>query len=204
MVVRLTAERAPEIIDVFCDAFRAYPVMTHVAGPFDGAGDARLRALIALFVMTRVHRDEPLLGVAGDDGLLIAAATMTLPGEREMPEAVQAHRARTWAALGDAAHEKHAAYANAAGGLAVTAPHHHLNMIGVRHEFMGRGCARALLDAVHALAAADPRSAGVSLSTELPKNVALYQHFGYGVVGHAQVTPELETWSLFRPTAINA
>jgi hypothetical protein len=69
---------------------------------------------------------------------------------------------------------------------------------------MSRGHARALLEAVHALAAADPQSAGVSLSTELAKNVALYQHFGYAVVGHARVSPEMETWSLFRPNALSA
>lgn len=204
MVSRLSADRAPDIVDVFCDAFRAYPVMTFIAGPFDGAGDTRLRELIQLFVMTRVHRDEPLFGIADGAGRLVGAATMTLPGEREMPAAVHADRQRTWSALGDAAREKYTAYANAASALAVTAPHHHLNMIGVRHECMGQGHARSLLETVHALASADPQSAGVSLSTELARNVGLYQHFGYGVVGHARVTPELETWSLFRPTAINA
>jgi hypothetical protein len=204
MVDRLSAERAADVIDVFCDAFRAYPVMTYIAGPYDGAGDARLRELISLFVLTRVHRDEPLFGIADASGRLIGAATMTLPGEREMPAAVHAHRQRTWSALGEAAHARYDVYASAASALAVTAPHHHLNMIGVRHDAMGRGHARALLDAVHALAAADPRSTGVSLSTELSKNVALYQHFGYGVVGHATVAPGLETWSLFRPRAISA
>ena len=204
MVARIPPARANEIIDVFCDAFRAYPVMTHIAGPFDGADDARLRDLIGLFVMTRVHRDEPLLGIADDAGRLIAAATMTLPGDREMPDAVHAHRARVWTALGETAHAKYNGYAAAAGARAVKTPHHHLNMIGVRYDAMGQGHARALLDAVHALATDDPESAGVSLSTELAKNVTLYQHFGYAVVGHAEVAADLETWSLFRPRPFSA
>jgi hypothetical protein len=40
----------------------------------------------------------------------------------------------------------------------------------------------------------------VSLTTEVPQNVRLYEHFGYEVVGHARVSPELETWGLFLTT----
>jgi hypothetical protein len=39
----------------------------------------------------------------------------------------------------------------------------------------------------------------VTLSTEDPKNVPVYQHVGYGVVGQARVTDDLETWFFFRP-----
>jgi hypothetical protein len=52
---------------------------------------------------------------------------------------------------------------------------------------------------VHALSRDDPESGGVSLSTENPRNVALYEHVGYVVRGHAIVSPELETWALYRP-----
>jgi hypothetical protein len=44
----------------------------------------------------------------------------------------------------------------------------------------------------------DAVSAGVSLTTEDPKNVALYQHFGYEVVAHDLVAGKLETWLFFR------
>jgi hypothetical protein len=40
----------------------------------------------------------------------------------------------------------------------------------------------------------------VSLCTETRQNVSLYEHFGYRLVGSAQVTEELETWSMFRET----
>jgi hypothetical protein len=52
--------------------------------------------------------------------------------------------------------------------------------------------------AVHDLAQADSQSAGVTLTTESPQNVALYRHFGYRVLGHARVSDELETWTFFR------
>jgi len=48
------------------------------------------------------------------------------------------------------------------------------------------------------MSAAHPQSPGVSLSTEVPGNVPMYEHFGYRVVGSARVAPELTTWVLFR------
>jgi GNAT superfamily N-acetyltransferase len=78
--------------------------------------------------------------------------------------------------------------------------HHHLNMLAVRRAAQGKGWSRRLLDAVHQLAAADPLSAGVTLTTEASGNLPLYEHFGYRVLGQAEVAPELTTWALFRPS----
>ncbi len=82
--------------------------------------------------------------------------------------------------------------------LAVPGPQHHVNMLGVRHSHAGRGLGRLLLDAVHEMSRRDAESAGVSLSTEDPKNVTLYQHCGYEIKAHERVSNDLETWILFR------
>lgn len=82
---------------------------------------------------------------------------------------------------------------------AIEAPHLHLNMIGVRKRALGTGAGRRLLEAVHERSRADRRSVGVTLTTEDPRNVTLYQYFGYEVVGSHVVAPELTTWGFFRP-----
>ena len=89
-------------------------------------------------------------------------------------------------------------FSTAAKRFAIWAPNHYLDMIGVRRSHQGRGLARILLEAVHEHAAADERSTGVSLTTEQPANVQLYEHFGYRLRGHARVDDGLETWTLFR------
>jgi predicted acetyltransferase len=71
-------------------------------------------------------------------------------------------------------------------------------MIGVRRSHAGRGLARQLLTAVHDLSRVDPRSSGVTLSTEAANNVPLYHHFGYQLLSHARVSDDLETWAFFR------
>jgi hypothetical protein len=55
-----------------------------------------------------------------------------------------------------------------------------------------------LLEEVARLAEADGDSAGVSLSTENSRNVELYRHFGYRVVGEAEVAEGLVTWGMMR------
>jgi len=196
-VARLEARDQAEIVSVFCDAFRDYPVMRYVVGPGHADFDARLRELVNYFVLRRVRQGAPLFGVF-DRGDLVAAATMTLPGEPEMPPDVLAHRDALFRSLGDDARERYQTYANAATTFTDSRPHHHLNMIGVRRVHTGRGLARPLLEEAVRLSDADPASAGVSLTTETAKNLTLYEHFGYRVVGHARVSPELESWGLFR------
>ena len=179
------------------DAFYDYPVMRYVVGP-DGNYDERLRQLVEFFVYRRMRHGAPLLGMV-DGGEIVGAATLTLPIEPEPPADVAARRDATWRDLGDATRLRYETYANTTKAFAVAEPHHHLNMIGVRHSHMGHGLARPLLEAVATLAEDDPGSHGVSLTTELVRNLSLYQYFGYEIVGHARVSPELESWGLFSP-----
>lgn len=187
-----------DVVDVLADAFRDYPVMRWVVGP-DGDVPARVRRVIELFVSRRVMRGGPMLGVFDADRL-VGAAILTLPVEPEPPSGITALADSAWRDLGEAARGRYQVYAD------TTSPffsgvglHHHLNMIGIRASHAGRGLARPLLEAVHEMAHADPRSAGVSLTTELARNVTLYEHFGYGVIAHNAVGQTFETWGLFKP-----
>ena len=197
----LPAEQAGEVIDVLADAFHDYPVMRFVVGPDDDV-EARVRRLITLFVTRRVLRGGPMFGVF-DGNQLVSAAILTLPREPELPAdkaALATELAEhAWRDLGEFARARYQTYADTASRFfSDVGPHHHLNMIGVRRSHAGLGLARPMLDAVAGLAAGDAASAGVSLTTERPRNVALYEHFGYRVVAHAEVTPGFESWGMFR------
>lgn len=189
-----------DVVAVLCDAFHSYPVMRFIIGPgHENDYAERLRKLVGFFTFRRMRQGGPLLGVR-DGNDLVAAAVMTLPGEGEMPTDVDERGDALWRELGDDARVRQETYMQATGPFVIAEPHHHLNMIGVRHSHMGRGLARPLLDAVAAMSEDDPGSHGVSLTTEVPKNLTLYQHFGYRDVGHVRVAPGLETWGLFRPS----
>ena len=197
-VVRLDAGALPEVVSVMADAFGAYPLMRFVVGP-DGDVAARIHRLVDLFVTRRQRRGGPMLGVHDPaTRRLIGAAAFTLPHEADPPPDLAPWVDAVWDELGADAHARYQQYA-AVWPVLMDAPHHHLNMLGVRRAWAGQGVARPLLLGVQQMAADDPASAGVSLTTEVERNVAFYEHFGYQCVGHTRLTPDLETWAFVRP-----
>jgi GNAT superfamily N-acetyltransferase len=201
-VTVLSTDRSDAVVTVLCDAFFDYPVMRYVLGD---APDypTRLRTLVGLFVAARCQPRGLLLGAHDADGTMVAAAAIDLPGDRAMSPAFEQRRKDTWAELGRDAEARYVAYGQASREFDHGAHHHHLGMIGVRASHQGSGLSRALLEHLHALADADPDSSGISLTTELPRNIGLYEYFGYEITGHARVSPELETWAFFRPCTAN-
>jgi GNAT superfamily N-acetyltransferase len=193
--VRLFPPPVDDIVDVMADAFGGYPVMRYVVGD-GGDVEARERRLVDLFVRRRIARGGPAFGVRRGEALA-AAAILTLPHEPEPPPEVAEMTVATWLELGDGARRRYDAYAKAATLFDALGSHHHLNMIAVRPAHKGQGLARPLIEAVEQLAHDDPGSSGVSLTTENPRNVELYRHFGFVVVGEVDVTPTLHTWGMF-------
>jgi GNAT superfamily N-acetyltransferase len=188
--------RADDVIGVLCDGFADYPIMRHVLGD---AGDyaARLRVLIGFFAGNRFLRNDAIIGISVD-GKLRGVALCSLPDRVSPPEMDQL-RERTWAALGPDARARYERCVEVWTPLGVAEPNVHLNMIAVPPRHQGQGLGRALLDRVHALSLERDDSRGVTLTTEVESNVALYLHVGYEVVGRGTIAPGLETWGMYRP-----
>jgi GNAT superfamily N-acetyltransferase len=195
-ILEIRGQRGDEIVDVLCDAFRDYPVMRYVLDDTGAGYDGRLRRLIGLFVSSRILSAQPIYAVE-EAGGLIAVATTTPPGAPHRPPEFQAIRDAAWAELGADALARYETLVAAWERVPFPEPHLHLNMLGTRRTHAGRGLGRRLLETVQETARRlDVR--GVSLSTEDPRNVPLYEHCGYRVTHHVRVTDALETWLLFR------
>jgi GNAT superfamily N-acetyltransferase len=195
-VRRLVAAEAGSAADVLVETFRDYPVMHHVLGVATHDYESRLGKLVDYFVVCRILRGEPVLGIA-ERGRLIAAALVSDP-RAPSPREVAVARAALWAELGSEARSRYEAFGAAVGPLLPDRPRLHLNMIGVRGAARGRGLARVLLDHVHLLASRKEGCQGVSLTTEDAANLPLYRRMGYVETGWARVAPDLQTWSMFR------
>jgi GNAT superfamily N-acetyltransferase len=192
----LSAEEAGDVVSVISEAFFDYPVMRFVLGsPEDYP--SRLETLVTLFVMARVLRNEVMLGVRGGSGL-IGVAVVSFPDGGPSPPEFEAVRESTWERLGEAARARYEAFGAATAQFRVEGEHIHLNMIGVRSSAQGQGLGRTLLEAVHDLSTSRESSSGVTLTTEVESNVALYEHFGYEVIGSAPVDSAFTTWTMFR------
>jgi len=107
-------------------------------------------------------------------------------------------RDETWADLGPDALRRYESLVAIWEGMPFPEPHLHINMLGTRRSHAGKGYGRRILETVQAASRRPPASRGVSLSTEDPANVRLYEHCGYRVLQHARVTASLETWIMFR------
>jgi GNAT superfamily N-acetyltransferase len=198
-VVRLGDEHTDAIVTVLREAFYDYPVMRFVLGA-EGDYDARILTLNHLFVMGRVLRGEPRYGIL-NGAELVAAATVSYPDGSPAPDGYGEVADRTWAELGLDARDRYKAYAAEWNGFLPSVPHTHLNMIGTTNATRGMGLGRLLMDRVHRLSVESPDSEGVSLSTEHPRNVPIYEHVGYRIIAHKRVAPELESWGMYRPDA---
>lgn len=77
-------------------------------------------------------------------------------------------------------------------------PHYSLTLLGVHPDFQGRGYARTLLEALNGCSEAHPLSTGVYLETGNPRNVSLYEHFGYHTTAQLNIN-SIETFVMFRP-----
>ncbi len=194
----LSPLQAQEAVDVLCDAFSSYPVMRYVIGPPGPDFERRLRTLLDFFVAARFLGNDLVLSCDAGDGVIAGVATVTLPGGGDPPEELAQRRKAVWRRLGEGARMRYEAQGEALREFELDQPHYHLNLIGVRPSHRGRGLGRRLLEEVHRRSARDPVSCGVTLNTEDPLNVALYQRFGYRVLGHAHVSGELESWYMFR------
>jgi len=197
-LVEVGSDDVREVVDVLCESFFDYPTMRFVLGPDPRQYEKQLQTLIHFFVMARVVRSEVLLGI-GDDNGLAAAALVSRPTRPEAPPELDELREKVWAELGASARGRYEAFGAACAPFQVAVPHIHLNMIGVRRRSQGEGHGRRLIEHVHLLSLDDSESEGVTLTTEDPANVSLYEYLGYQVVGKAVVAPELTTWGFFRP-----
>ncbi len=195
---RLPPDRADEAVDVLCDAFVDYPVMRFVIGEAGNAYAQHLRTLIHFFTAARFLRNDLVMAVTTAEDEIVAVANVNLPGERESPSALEEQRARVWHELGDAARSRYEAYGETSRTFVIDHPHYHLAMLGVRRSHAGLGLARRLLDALHERSYRDRESCGVTLITEEPSHVPLYQHFGYRVIGEGRVSHELHMWAFYR------
>jgi len=199
-VIRLQRECLEDIVDVLVRSFLDYPMMRYVLQDAGQAYESRLRRFVGYFTGLRFTSGYPVLGIAAPDGGRLQAAANINPPRKAAPEPLLEHAFEELReSLGEPAIARFRAAVEASDTLEPGQPHYYLAMLGVVPEARGRGLGRGLLDRLHDLSAEDVESTGVCLTTEAHTNLALYEHFGYRVLGRV-VTPDgqLESWTLFR------
>lgn len=76
-------------------------------------------------------------------------------------------------------------------------PHYYLSLLAVHPNSHGKGVAGKLLRPI--LKKSDRMNLGVYLETSNPKNVPMYEHFGFQVMEELKIQNGLRVWALYRP-----
>lgn len=187
-----------QAVEILTAAFYDYPAMRFFMREEQEDYGRKLRLLVDFFCEARLWKDWPPLVVRVRDKP-VAAALVNPPVSSGLSAELQKALEVLKREVGTAVMDNLLAYENTCERMEPETPHYYLGMIGVLPGHQGSGYARLLLDYLHDAADKDPVATGVCLNTENPRNVSLYRHLGYEVIGQEDVGP-LHTWSMFRPS----
>ncbi|KZE72110.1 hypothetical protein AV654_34450 [Paenibacillus elgii] len=199
-IIRLGTAHAAQARDILPKAFSDDPMFRHL---FPGA---KRSVHIGHFFSFLFHKSlllqEMLIGVQ-EQGTLRGAACVELPTSYKdagfLAKARFLCRAigllcqvppRSFALINE--------YMRLTTSVRPSVPHHYLVFVGVDPEHQGTGLGKLLLNEIHALADADPTSAGIGLDTENEDNVLLYERFGYRLVEKRKLGA-VTIYCMFRP-----
>ncbi|MEQ9264443.1 MAG: GNAT family N-acetyltransferase, partial [Balneolaceae bacterium] len=160
--------------------------------------ESKYRKLIHFFVQNRFLKNEYVIGI-GAPGRMQGVTLISIPYKSYTSSELDALKVKVWDELGDEAKSRYELFGSTCSQFDVDTPQLHLNMIGVRKECQSKGIGKLLLNHAHQLTFEDEEATGISLSTEVPQNVSLYEYFGYEITGSADVGGAFTTWNFFRP-----
>jgi ribosomal protein S18 acetylase RimI-like enzyme len=178
-------------------AFKSDPVVRYVCDAASEAFEERRHALYASLVRLQVESGEPRLGVV-HDGRLVAVCHLLRPAARMRLWAEAMHALRLLWKLGPSALVRGAHFVRVAARCHPVTPHWYVVTIAVDPASRGQGYAGVLLRAIHERSEDDPGSTGVALDTQNPRNVTLYERFGYRVTREEDVGP-IHSCCMLRP-----
>lgn len=197
-IVELGRERRGEAADLLARALAPYPTMRWLCEAERPGFEERLRAIYRVAIRMQIAEGQPTLGLLRGERLL-AVAIVHDPGRAMTPRSALTGLVGSVLSPARSTMRRGHRYESAIARARPRDPHHFLSVIGVRPEEQRRGYGRALMDAIHARADRDPRSAGVCLDTCDSRNRSYYERFGYEECARCRTGP-LEQWILFRPS----
>ena len=195
-VVDVDRSRYEETAALIALAFAEDPLFRYLSGARGAAYRRHVRALVEMEVALHLAGGQPLYSIL-QGGSLVGVAVVEEPGARRAYGAGISMLAQLWRQTGPLVLLRSLRHLLRIATQRPREPHHRLSLIAVHPQAQGQGYGKALLTEVHAQVEAHPISRGTALDTENPRNVPLYEHFGYRVT-HQTAAKPLTIWSMFR------
>lgn len=196
LIIDITHDRVDECVDLLTVAFADDPVVRSMF-----AGEARftelLRVLMHFACERRVAWDWPVKAKE-IDGRIVGVACLTPPNDEPWPDTYREDHNVFMEQIGPRPSAFLDSYARAVSKHRPFRPHYYVGALGVHPKHQGEGHARALLETIVHMSDAHAESESVALDTENPKNVYLYEHFGFEVTG-VEYLGDVRVYCMNRP-----
>jgi GNAT superfamily N-acetyltransferase len=201
-IINIPHERLEEAVEILALAFEHDPAIQYL---FSGVSQQaafhyQLRELFRFACAVRFDLESPLLGYVVDNELA-GVACVGAPVDKPLSDPLIKMYERLKSVIGPEAANRLEAHGQLTDRYRPEQPNYYLIVIGVHPKSQGKGYGRILLDAVHALSEADPKSTGVALDTANATLVPLYEHFRYSVIAKANLE-HVDFWFMFRPNGV--
>ena len=196
-IVNVDRSRYAETVALIALAFAEDPLFRYLSGAQGDTYCRHVRALVEMELTLHLAGGQPLYGILRG-GSLLGVAVVEEPDARRAYGTGIRLLAQLWRQTGPGVLLRSLGHL-----LRITAQrprelHHRLSLLAVHPQAQGQGYGKSLLAEVHARVEAHPTSHGTALDTENPRNVPLYEHFGYRVTHRIAAGP-LTIWGMFRP-----
>jgi GNAT superfamily N-acetyltransferase len=195
-VVPTTRQSCRQAAQVLGRAFADEPVSVEVLKNF--SRERRIQALTNDFadeIYITLSKGYPLQ--INEDGKVIAAAVVYPPGVYPLSGFKQWELLiKSYVRNGFYDIRGWMKWLNEVEKVHPTLPHYYLAYVGVEPEHQGNGLGSCILR--HLVNKADAEGAGCYLENASPRNVPIYEHFGFQVVSHKEIIG-IPTWFMWRP-----
>lgn len=146
----------------------------------------RLRAFVREYCQAHLENDQSLLGLFVDEQL-VGAALYCGPGAHQGQEVTLKQRLAMMATVGIGNANRYLSYQTQLKQAMPAGDWCYLPLVGVRHEFRGKGLGRLLLRRAWELSRDMPQSSGIALGSGAGSASEYYIQQGFSVVGHLDV-----------------
>jgi ribosomal protein S18 acetylase RimI-like enzyme len=134
---------------------------------------------------------------------ITGVACLAVPEKKDRPESLIEADREFVSFMGPDSFERVKRYMNLSKKYSPEGLHHYLAGLGVHPDFQKQGFGRLLLDEVYKIAESHQTSTGIYLETATMKNVEMYKHFGYNLLGMEKLDGIVDVWYLFKPVRNN-
>ena len=200
--IAITKDNREEAVKVLLRAFEDDPVINYFIEAYDNNYLIGARKIFEYQCLMYIEMGLPIFGTV-QNSHLTGVVCLALPEKKERPDSLVEADKEFEISMGPEFFSRIKRYMNLSKKYSPEGSHHYLSALGVHPDYQGKGFGRILLDEVYRITESYQVSRGIYLETAKMKNVEMYEHFGYKLLGTEKLDGIVDLWYMFRPVKKN-